>query len=99
METYTADDPENQIITWSVSDTTNFAISTGGVLTFRSPPDFESRNSYPVTGHRRRPGRAIRHGLRHDQHHRTWMKREAVTLNRTPPQVERPLTAQADRPG
>ena len=48
VATYTATDPENRTISWSVSDTNAFAI-TGGVLTFQSPPDFETKNRYTVT--------------------------------------------------
>ena len=48
VATYTATDPENRTISWSVSDPTAFAI-TGGVLTFQSPPDFETKNRYTVT--------------------------------------------------
>ena len=48
VATYTAKDPEESLVRWSVSDTTAFAI-TGGVLTFRSPPDYESQRRYTVT--------------------------------------------------
>ena len=45
---YTAIDPEGGTITWSLSgfDAEDFDISTEGVLTFKSPPDFEN-----ATGH------------------------------------------------
>ena len=55
VATYTATDPENRTISWSVSDTTAFAI-TGGVLTFRSPPDYESKRQLYRDGHRHGPG-------------------------------------------
>ena len=44
VETYTADDPENDDITWSMSgsDENDFEISQGGVLDFAAAPDFES---------------------------------------------------------
>ena len=56
VATYTANDPENGEITWSVSgdDSDDFSI-TGGELTFKTPPDFESpadtgtNNVYLVT--------------------------------------------------
>ena len=43
VATYTATDPENESITWSLagSDDSFFSI-TGGVLTFLSPPNFEA---------------------------------------------------------
>ena len=44
VETYTVDDPEDDDITWSLlgTDRFDFRISSSGVLTFRSAPDFES---------------------------------------------------------
>ena len=44
--TFKAADPERGNITWSLSgtDDADFAISETGVLSFASPPDFESRN-------------------------------------------------------
>ena len=45
VATYTADDPENSQITWSLSvgdDSRHFSISNAGVLTFDSPPDYEA---------------------------------------------------------
>ena len=44
VATYTADDPEGGSITWSLlgTDRFDFRISSSGVLTFRSAPDFES---------------------------------------------------------
>ena len=55
--TFTATDPENDTITWSVSgtDSGDFDISSVGVLTFKSAPNFESpvdadtNNVYLVT--------------------------------------------------
>ena len=55
VATYTAKDPENRPISWSVSDTTAFAI-TGGVLTFQSPPDYEVQGSHTVTVTAEDPG-------------------------------------------
>ena len=57
VETYTATDPEDDAITWSVTGTDSalFAISSSGELTFTSPPDFENPlddgtdNTYAVT--------------------------------------------------
>ena len=47
VATYTADDPENAQITWSLSgdDSGDFSISSAGVLTFDSPPDYEAPTS------------------------------------------------------
>ena len=44
VETYSASDPEETDITWTLSgeDSADFLISTGGALTFNAPPDFES---------------------------------------------------------
>ncbi len=44
VATYTADDPENATIQWSPTgaDASHFTVSTGGVLTFNSPPDHEN---------------------------------------------------------
>ena len=44
VATYTATDPESATITWSLEgdDAADFEISTGGVLTFGSPPDYEN---------------------------------------------------------
>ena len=57
VATYTATDPENDAITWTVegTDAADFSISSGGVLTFDSSPDYESpgdtgeNNVYDVT--------------------------------------------------
>ncbi len=49
VATYTGTDPERDVLTWSVSDTTNFWISERGQLYFRTPPSYEDRTSYPVT--------------------------------------------------
>ena len=56
VATYTANDPENETITWSPAgvDASFFSI-TGGVLRFKLPPDFEAEadtdgdNDYQVT--------------------------------------------------
>ena len=50
VETYTATDPENNSISWSVSgtDRNSFDITTG-TLIFKSPPNFESQPTYNVT--------------------------------------------------
>ena len=44
MATYTAADPEDSQITWSLSgnDSRHFSISSAGVLTFNTPPDYET---------------------------------------------------------
>ena len=57
VSTYTAADPENATITWSLSgtDAADFAISSGGVLSFSATPDYENPadadtdNVYSVT--------------------------------------------------
>ena len=56
VQTYTATDPEGKTIVWSLNgdDAGDFSIE-GGVLTFKSPPDFENpqdtdtNNTYVVT--------------------------------------------------
>ena len=50
VASYTATDPEKDSISWSVSGTDPgaFDIATG-TLTFKSPPDFETKPSYQVT--------------------------------------------------
>ena len=55
--TYSADDPENATITWSLAgaDSGQFDLSTSGVLTFKAPPNYEAptdtggNNEYQVT--------------------------------------------------
>ncbi len=49
VATYTATDPENDMITWSLSgaDMGDFTIE-GGVLMFNSPPDYEAKATYTV---------------------------------------------------
>ena len=44
VQTFRARDPQGQPISWSLTgaDSNAFEISSGGVLTFRSPPDFEN---------------------------------------------------------
>ena len=57
LDTYTADDPENQDVDWTLAgpDRDLFEISSSGVLAFKSPPDYEMRrdsggnNVYDVT--------------------------------------------------
>ena len=57
VATYSATDPESATITWTLEgdDAADFEISTGGVLTFGSPPDYENPadadpdNVYKVT--------------------------------------------------
>ena len=57
VATYSADDPENNTIIWSVAgtDRDDFTIGAGGVLRFAGPPNFEaptdsgSNNDYRVT--------------------------------------------------
>ena len=57
MTTYSATDPESATITWSLEgdDAADFEISDGGVLTFKSSPDYETAadddtdNAYMVT--------------------------------------------------
>ena len=57
VTTYSATDPESATITWSLEgdDAADFEISTGGVLTFRTSPDYEAAadddtdNAYMVT--------------------------------------------------
>ena len=92
VATYTATDPENQTISWSVSDTNNFAISTGGVLTFRSPPDFESRSSYTVRVTATDPG-SLSASVTVTISITNVEELGMVTLTGTPPQVGRLLTA------
>ena len=50
VDTYRANDPQGGVITWSVAgtDADDFTISSGGELTFASPPDFEN----PTDGNR-----------------------------------------------
>ena len=55
--TYAEDDPENDAVVWSLrgSDAGKFSISSGGVLSFKSPPNFDTagdddgNNMYEVT--------------------------------------------------
>ena len=57
VETYTATDPEGDSISWSLSgdDSGDFAISTGGALSFSASPNYEApvdadtNNRYQVT--------------------------------------------------
>ena len=75
---YTADDPENGEITWGLlgNDNSLFSISTSGVLTFNTPPDYETpkdmdsdkRISGKCAGLRRRQHRLA--GRYHHRHRR-----------------------------
>ncbi len=53
IETYTADDPERGVITWSVEGAgkDDFTISSAGALSFAvaSPPNYEAQTSHTVT--------------------------------------------------
>ena len=51
VATYTAVDPENDTLTWSAvaTDGTVFSMTSGGVLSFVTPPDFEAKEEYSVT--------------------------------------------------
>ena len=49
VTTLTASDPDGDDLTLTVDDTGTFSIDADGVLTFNSPPDYESQNSYTVT--------------------------------------------------
>ena len=51
VETYSATDPESDVITWSVegTDASSFDISSTGVLRFRTAPDHETKTSYSIT--------------------------------------------------
>ena len=51
VATYTADDPEENNIGWSPgeADGAAFSMSAGGVLSFVSPPDYESKKVYSLT--------------------------------------------------
>ena len=45
---YTAQTPAHVRLAWTVSDVNNFAIDSGR-LRFKTPPDYETQNSYSVT--------------------------------------------------
>ena len=49
VATFTATDPEGATVIWTVTGTDAFDISNGGVLTFKSPPDYEAADSHTVT--------------------------------------------------
>ena len=92
VATYTATDPENRTIRWSVSDPSAFAITPGGVLTFRSPPDYEVKRSYTVTVTATDPGGesasvAVTISIVNQD------EAGMVSLTGTPAQVGRQLTA------
>ena len=49
---YSASDPEGESVTWSAlsgDDAASFTLSSSGVLTFREPPDHETKETYSVT--------------------------------------------------
>ena len=95
VATYTAMDPENQTIRWTVSDPTTFAISTTGVLTFQSPPDFETRRSYTARVTATDPG-GLSDSVTVTISIMNVPEAGTVTLTGTPPQVGRQLTATLD---
>jgi len=49
--TIEATDPDGDILTYSISgtDAASFSISSAGVLTFNTAPDFETKSSYSIT--------------------------------------------------
>ena len=51
VATYTAVDPENDTLTWSAvaTDGTVFSMTSGGVLSFVTPPNFEGQEEYSLT--------------------------------------------------
>ena len=51
VATFAAMDPEGATISWTLegTDADVFDISNGGVLTFKSPPDYETKTNYTVT--------------------------------------------------
>ena len=51
VDTYRADDPEQEQITWALAGTDRNALthSAAPVLTFNDPPDYEADNRYTVT--------------------------------------------------
>ena len=51
VATYTASGPESASASWSLEgdDAEDFEISSGGVLTFVSAPDYEAKSTYMVT--------------------------------------------------
>ena len=50
VATYTAEDPEKRAVSWDLSGTDESAFNiVAGVLTFNSPPDFETKPTYQVT--------------------------------------------------
>ena len=51
VATFTAMDPEGATISWTLegADADVFDISSDGVLTFKSPPDFETKTTYMIT--------------------------------------------------
>ena len=51
IATYSFDDPDGDNISWSAvaTDGTVFSMTSGGVLSFVTPPDFEAKEEYSVT--------------------------------------------------
>ena len=51
VATFTAMDPEGTTISWTLegTDSDALSISSDGVLTFRSPPDYETKTTYMIT--------------------------------------------------
>ena len=51
VATFAAMDPDGTAISWTLegTDADVFDISNGGVLTFKSPPDYETKTNYTVT--------------------------------------------------
>ena len=51
VATFTAMDPEGTAISWTLegTDADVFHISSDGVLTFKSPPDYETKTTYMIT--------------------------------------------------
>ena len=47
--TVTAIDPEGEFVRFSLSSDTGLQITSGGVLTFVSTPDYETKNTYTAT--------------------------------------------------
>ncbi len=51
VATYKASNPDKKKILWSLAGThsDDFSISSGGVLTFNEPPDYETQQEYSIT--------------------------------------------------
>ena len=97
VATYSATDPEGDSFRWSVSDTTAFAITPDGELTFTASPDYEAQNRYTVTvtatGSGDNAGTlAVTVSITNEEEPGT------VTLTGTPPQTGRQLKATLSDP-